>query len=568
MRDNLITLLVVLTNVFSPVVGFTQSGNLPAAEKARTHNESPDNGYMPNAWGNKKTSPGNRYDGPGFFTVQVNVDANGNNIIGDAANEHSLAVSPTDPTKMVIGWRQFETVNSNFRQAGIGYTTNAGASWTFPGPIDPMTFRSDPVLDVDSAGTFYYNSLTSNASGYTCRVFRSAAGGSAWDAGVEAHGGDKQWMTIDRGSGSGTGNIYSSWTSYYSSCLPGFFTRSTDGGNLYESCVTVEGNPYWGTLTVGNQGELYLAGAGSGDGIMVVRSSNAHIPGSSIAWDFTSQVYMDGYITSQPDVNPVGLLGQAYIDVDRSDGAGRGNIYVLASMVRISNGDPGDVMFSKSVDGGYTWSAPLRINNDPTDFHCQWFGTMSVAPNGRIDVVWLDTRDDPNVNLLSALYYCYSDDQGETWSINKKLSDIFDPHLGYPQQDKMGDYFDMESDNGGAHLAWANTLNGEQDVYYTHIIPSIVAVSENTGKQESLIFEAMPNPFKGKTLIKYTVPVAGDVNLTVFNIYGQKVSTLVDDYRTAGMFTFEFDAASLPAGCYVGQLTVGGRVTVGKLVSW
>ena len=99
-------------------------------------------------------------------------------------------------------------------------------------------------------------------------------------------------------------------------------------------------------------------------------------------------------------MNPVGLLGQAYIDVDRSDGPGQGNIYVLASMVRLSNGDPGDVMFAKSMDGGYTWSTPLRINNDPTAFHHQWFGTMSVAPNGRIDVVWLDTRNDPDLNII------------------------------------------------------------------------------------------------------------------------------------------------------------------------
>jgi hypothetical protein len=366
-------------------------------------------------------------------------------------------------------------------------------------------------------------------------------------------------MTIDRSGGVGLGNIYSFWTANYSSCMPGFFTRSTDGGNSYENCVIVDGNPYWGTLTVGNQGELYIAGAGSGEGILVTRSSNAKIPGASITWDFTSQAYMDGYITSAPEVNPVGLLGQAYIDVDRSDGPGRGTIYVLASMVRLSNGDPGDVMFAKSMDGGYTWSEPLRINNDPTAFHHQWFGTMSVAPNGRIDVVWLDTRNDPNLNIMSALYYCYSTDQGETWSINKQLSDIFDPLVGWPQQSKMGDYFDMESDNVGAHLAWANTLNGEQDVYYSRILPSIVSVPEKTGSRESLILENTPNPFMEHTRIKYTVPADGRVKLTVFNLYGQMVCTLVDEQKSAGMYTLDFDASEFPAGWFTGQLTVGGQ---------
>ncbi len=100
----------------------------------------------------------------------------------------------------------------------------------------------------------------------------------------------------------------------------------------------------------------------------------------------------------------------------------------------------------------------------------QWFGTMSVAPNGRIDVIWLDTRDHPGSDS-SALYYSYSVDQGNTWSANEKLSDSFDPHIGYPNQPKMGDYFDMISNNTGVHLAWANTLNGGQDVYYSFITP-------------------------------------------------------------------------------------------------
>src|SRR5689334_626620 len=65
-----------------------------------------------------------------FISYQVNVDNNGQNITGDAANEPSIAVDPTDHNKMVIGWRQFDSVSSNFRQAGFGFTNNGGTSWT------------------------------------------------------------------------------------------------------------------------------------------------------------------------------------------------------------------------------------------------------------------------------------------------------------------------------------------------------------------------------------------------------------------------------------------------------
>ena len=47
----------------------------------------------------------------------------GNNILGDAANEPSISVDPTDGNKMVIAWRQFNSIQSDFRQAGWGYTT-------------------------------------------------------------------------------------------------------------------------------------------------------------------------------------------------------------------------------------------------------------------------------------------------------------------------------------------------------------------------------------------------------------------------------------------------------------
>ncbi len=45
-----------------------------------------------------------------FISYQVNVDANGQNILGDAANECSISVDPTNPSKMAIGWRQFNSV--------------------------------------------------------------------------------------------------------------------------------------------------------------------------------------------------------------------------------------------------------------------------------------------------------------------------------------------------------------------------------------------------------------------------------------------------------------------------
>src|SRR6266576_2612296 len=89
-----------------------------------------------------------------FISYQVNVDQNGQNIVGDAANECSISVDPTNGNKMAIAWRQFNDVTSNFRQGGYGYTTDGGITWTFPGVLQDNVFRSDPVTHSDEVGNF------------------------------------------------------------------------------------------------------------------------------------------------------------------------------------------------------------------------------------------------------------------------------------------------------------------------------------------------------------------------------------------------------------------------------
>jgi len=402
-------------------------------------------------------------------SIQVNVTyVNGepHNIVGDAANEPSIAVDPTNPDRIVIGWRQFDTVASNFRQAGYGYSLDHGRSWVFPGVIEPGVFRSDPVLDADADGNVYYYSLT---TGWRCHLFQAITvdGGVSWLGGVDAHGGDKAWMAIDRTDGLGRGNIYMNWSRSVSSC-DGQFTLSYDGGQTFLPCTDVPGNPQWGTMAVGPDGELYVVGLG----FIVAKSSTVQDETLPVAWDFTTSVDLGGSIVFGGGPNPGGLLGQAWIAVDHSDGPTRGNVYLLCSVVRgpiEDPDDPLDVMFARSTDGGQTWSEPIRVNADPGGNGAwQWFGTMSVSPNGRIDVIWYDTRQDPG-GYDSRLYYSHSTDAGHTWSANMALSPAFDPHLGWPSQNKLGDYCDMVSDEWGAYLAYAATFNGEQDVYYLRV---------------------------------------------------------------------------------------------------
>ncbi len=130
-----------------------------------------------------------------------------------------------------------------------------------------------------------------------------------------------------------------------------------------------------------------------------------------------------------------------------------------------------DVMFVRSTNGGQTFSAPQRINDDPVNHNkWHWMGTFAVAPNGRIDSVWLDTRNAAN-NTDSQLFYSYSFDGGITWSPNVAVSNSFNPFLGYPNQNKMGDYMTIVSDNTGGDVAYCATFNQEEDIYYVRVAP-------------------------------------------------------------------------------------------------
>ena len=411
-----------------------------------------------------------------FISYQVNVDANGNNIVGDAANECSISVDPTNPSKMAIGWRQFNSVLSNFRQGGWGYTTDSGTHWTFPGVLENNVFRSDPVTNSDETGTFFYLSLLET---FCDNIYRSTNGGQSWtelQADGLAGGGDKEWFTIDKTNGPGHGFQYQA-TDTTTCSVSGLFSRSTDGGVTWMTPIGIPNSADLGTLDVDTNGNLFVGGEGEFNNVFYcIRSSNAQIGNQTPTFDQVTPVNMGG-VLGGGGINPAGLDGQLFLAIDHSGGATNNNIYMLASVVP-SGRSTTDVMFVRSTDDGLTFSAPVRVNDDPVNpSKWHWFGTFSVAPNGRLDAVWYDTRNAAN-NTDSQLFYSFSTDAGVTWSPNVAVSNSFNPFEGYPNQNKIGDYITIVSDNTGGNVAYSATFNfnpsrgqHEEDVYYVRVFP-------------------------------------------------------------------------------------------------
>ena len=409
-----------------------------------------------------------------FTSYQANVDASGNNILGDAANEPAIAVDPTDSNKMMIAWRQFDTILSDHRESGWGYTTDGGVHWTFPGVLQPGVFRSDPVTKSDDTGNFFYLSL--RGDDFCDDVWRSTDGGQTFielSPDGAGHGGDKQWFTIDTTGGTGHGFLYQFWTEFFA-CDFGAFNRSLDSGVTWQSPISPPNFTDTGTLEVDINGNLFVGGGGSP--FRCLRSSNAQNPQVTPSFDQNVTVDLGGDLI-QGGINGIGLCGQTFVAVDRT--GTNNNVYMLASVIPFGAGNGTDVMFARSTDGGQTFSPPHRINDDPIN-HNKWhfFGTLSVAPNGRIDVVWYDTRNAAD-NIQSQLFYSWSSDGGATWAPNVQVSNTFNPQAGFPQNQKIGDYITIVSDNTGGNVAYAATYNEnpnavgghEQDVYYVRVFP-------------------------------------------------------------------------------------------------
>ena len=221
----------------------------------RTFDKPPGDPWMPwsaaaRGTGVAHCGPWVRDDAPQYASIQVNVDHRGCNIVGDAANEPTIAIDPTNTNRVVIGWRQFDTIESDFRQAGYGYSHDGGHTWIFPGVLAPGVFRSDPVLDAAPDGTIYHIGCGFRAFE---TVFRSWDGGMTWDGTVESGIGDKPWITIDKSDGIGRGNIYIS---------PGglLLSRSTDGGASFDDLHHLRSLPIYPTMSVGTDGTLHVGG--------------------------------------------------------------------------------------------------------------------------------------------------------------------------------------------------------------------------------------------------------------------------------------------------------------------
>ena len=77
---------------------------------------------------------------------------------------------------------------------------------------------------------------------------------------------------------------------------------------------------------------------------------------------------------------------------------------------------------------------------------------------------------------------------------------------------------------------------------------------------------AYPNPFNPSTSLAYTVPVDGNITLSVYDVNGRLVESLVDSYQTAGNYSTVWNAASISSGVYFVRLSASSEILTQKVM--
>ena len=94
------------------------------------------------------------------------------------------------------------------------------------------------------------------------------------------------------------------------------------------------------------------------------------------------------------------------------------------------------------------------------------------------------------------------------------------------------------------------------DVVDEHTIPSSYNLDQN-----------YPNPFNPSTTIQYSIPEAGNVNISIYNILGQEVKTVLNNSsQSAGTYKVVFDASNMPSGIYIYRIQVNNFISTKKMI--
>lgn len=99
-----------------------------------------------------------------------------------------------------------------------------------------------------------------------------------------------------------------------------------------------------------------------------------------------------------------------------------------------------------------------------------------------------------------------------------------------------------------------------------YVIVTNISDVYNSNVKEYFISQNFPNPFNPVTNIEFSIPNSGIVQLKVYDIIGNEISTIINEYKDTGKYEVEFDASNLSSGVYFYRMISGSYVETKKMV--
>ncbi len=278
------------------------------------------------------------------------------------------------------------------------------------------------------------------------------------------------------------------------------------------------------------------------------------------------------------------------------DISGDGNLIAYgwpSLQVRQWNGSSYQLLWTWSPGGMYV--NRIAISNDGNTIVSCWyntsFNTIKIAVHDRSSSTPLWIHDyvissgtyqeiTGDVDITDDGQYFVVGSWGDTENLSPEIH-IFQrdnlPHVYYTA-DMPGSMFSVDISNDGRYVSGCgkhihgNAMGRGGDIVM--INTDVIAVSENKESnihKESYFISTSPNPFRISTMIKYYVAASTNVELEIYNSYGAKIATLVNEIQTAGYKCVEwsgldFQKKRCPNGVYFIKLRTGSGSDAEQIV--
>jgi hypothetical protein len=401
-------------------------------------------------------------------------------------SETSITVDPGNPETLVGGSNEIDRLPMRGYFSSDGGKSWGGVDLPLPPPVSTngTDFGSDPGVAFDTSGDVYYsyivvffNRFMDSVQGSEVAVAKSFDGGRTWPqvtylnfTSGSGKFNDKPMIAVDTNPSSPyRDSVYVAWdnaspkSGKSSANNTLLFARSSDGGRTFSAPIAVNSSSGGPSVVigadpfVGPNGEVYVAWHDVQNNRLMVNSS---FDGGA---SFGQPVVIAPTVVTFADPIPAQATRQALLypacDADRSGGPNRGQLYCSWMDETPANGT--DIFVARSGDRGASWSAPVRVNDDPAgvrgDQFNQWLAVDPVT--GTVDLSWNDARNDP-ADTKTDIYFSQSTTGGRSFSTNVKVTtaqtDESSANPAAQAHDQYGDYEGITAYGGAVHPIWTD----------------------------------------------------------------------------------------------------------------